>query len=879
MKNNKFRQQAEEKIDHSEIKELIEQDIDFNNLVHELKVHQVELELQNEELRKTQNELLLAKEKYHDLFSKAPIAYFIFDEDGVITNINHRGSELLANSRENLIQKPLLLYLTKEGQEKFYLHRQRVLEEKERDSCELVMKRKNGEEFNAYLESVAISELSSDDNTVLRTVVLDITEQKERKKELDILYRAIEQSPAIIVITDSEGRIEYVNPKYSRVTGYSLSELEGEKSNLVKSGEHSKEFYQRMWSQIKSGKQWEGIFKNQRKNGDIFEEEAVIVPIIDNSGEINHYLKVAEDVTKELKLERELKFRIELEKLLNDFALNFINIEVENIDQGIKDALEEIGNFSDSKQAYIYLFDEQEKIIERTYSWCSMEYSDTDRFNRLTFKDYKWVIDELREQKVLCKNFQELPLLQKEFFNKQKLKSMILIPMINKDELIGILGFNFAKEKEEISTNLITIFEIVAEIFANALARKAMENKLNNYTNQLETANQALEKTYNQLNEKIEKAKELHNLFFPSSFPEVDELSFAAYYQPADNLGGDFYNLIKTEESLIFYVVDVIGHGLDGAMLNVFVRESINSFLLNQSNNTEEISPSKILEFIHYRYCEEGFPNDYFICLSLGIIDLSTMNLRISNAGFQIPPLVNQKDLKEVSIKGLPVSSAVNSDHFKAEEIMEASIKLNRGDTIFLTTDGLIEEEIGGEIYGLERVKTKLANNYYLTPQTMLEEIKADFKEFNGSLETVDDITMLAIKYKAELLEKLEKRIKTDFEEIEELKNKIKFTLRSYVDDEDPLMMGLHEMLINAFEHGNQRDENKSINCKVEIFSDYIKIKIADEGTGFEKKDEINMVLDDSFAERGRGIAMTNLIYDNILYNDIGNEVTLLKAI
>ncbi len=879
MPGDKFRQQAEEKIDTSDIKELIEQDIDFNDLVHELKVHQVELELQNNELRKTQNELLLAKEKYHDLFSKAPIAYFIFNQEGVIKEVNNRGAELLNKQRTNLLNKPLLLYLTQKAQEKFYLHRQRVLAKGNRDSCELVMKRKNGEEFHAYLESVAISQLSSDQEQVLRTVILDITEQKERKKELNILYRAIEQSPAIIVITDPQGKIEYVNPKYSRVTGYSLSELEGKQTSFLKSGLHSEEFYQRLWTQIKSGNKWEGIFKNKKKNGEIFKEESVVVPISNQSGEISQYLKVSDDVTKELKLEEELKFRIELEKLLNDFALNFINIEVENIDRGIEEALEEISVFSDIKQSYIYLLS-QEDIIEREYTWCANDYKQgLKEFNRVKPADYKWVMNDLKENKVIFKNSSEVPKLERNYLQRQNLKSIVLLPMFKQDDLIGILGFNFAKEKAEISKNLLTIFEIIAEIFANALARKEMENKLNNYTNQLESTNRALEKTYNQLNQKIEKAKELHKLFFPNKFPEIDKLSFGAYYQPADNLGGDFYNLIETENSLIFYLVDVIGHGLDGAMLNVFVRESINSFLLNRNNTSQTIVASEIIEFIHQRYCEEAFPNDYFICLSLGVLNLENMELNISNAGFQIPPLINQQQLKKIDVKGLPISSAVAAKYFKTEKIMNITFKLEAGDTIFLTTDGLIEEETDGEIYGLARLEANLEKNYYLQPKEMIEEIKVNFKEFNGSLETADDITMLAIKLQAELLEELEERIKNEFQAIEQLKNKIKFLLSSYVDDVDPLMMGIHEMFINAFEHGNKGDTEKNIICKIKIFSDHLKIQIADEGEGFEIKDEIGEVLADPFAERGRGLAMTNLIYDQLFYNDLGNEVTLIKSI
>ncbi|MGM0369505.1 MAG: PAS domain S-box protein [Bacillota bacterium] len=306
MDKDKFRQQAEKRVTDANIAELEEEDYDLKELIHELKVHQVELELQNDELRIRQNDLLEAKNKYQALYSEAPIAYFTFNKHGIIIDLNQRGADLLGTTKKQLLNKPFLLYLPSDSQDKFHLHRKRVLEEDQLKNCELVMRRYNSDEFDAYLESTVIPSLDAGDKAI-QTVILDITEKKKRKEELKIFRKAIESSSAIIVMTDLNARIEYVNPKYIELTGYSQDELVGADPKILQSGKQGADFYQDLWETIRSGNVWNGVFINRTKAGDILKEKATILPIRDDNGEIAHYLKVAEDFTKQFALEQENK--------------------------------------------------------------------------------------------------------------------------------------------------------------------------------------------------------------------------------------------------------------------------------------------------------------------------------------------------------------------------------------------------------------------------------------------------------------------------------------------------------------------------------------------------------------------------------------------
>ena len=134
----------------------------------------------------------------------------------------------------------------------------------------------------------------------------DITERKHAEEELLKLSRAVEQSPASIIITDTEGDIEYINPKVTEITGYQFAEVIGKNPRIFSSGKKSKSEYKELWEAISSGKVWRGEFHNKKKNGELYWELASISPIINQKGIIAHYLAVKEDITEQKKVAEEL---------------------------------------------------------------------------------------------------------------------------------------------------------------------------------------------------------------------------------------------------------------------------------------------------------------------------------------------------------------------------------------------------------------------------------------------------------------------------------------------------------------------------------------------------------------------------------------------
>ncbi len=158
---------------------------------------------------------------------------------------------------------------------------------------------------------------------------IDLTERKRAEAENARLMTAIEQSPNAVTITDVEGAIQYVNPAFSRITGYSREEVLGKNPRILKSGQHDRAFYERMWQAILGGETWHGELVNRRKDGKLYNEETYIAPVRNSSGEITHFIAIKQDITARKELEEQLRQAQKMEavgQLAGGVAHDFNNL-------------------------------------------------------------------------------------------------------------------------------------------------------------------------------------------------------------------------------------------------------------------------------------------------------------------------------------------------------------------------------------------------------------------------------------------------------------------------------------------------------------------------------------------------------------------------
>jgi len=185
---------------------------DALSLIHELQVHQIELEMQNEELRRAQKEVEESRDRYSDLYDFAPVGYFSFDKNGLIIEVNLTGAKKLGVERNFLIKKPFSLFISQGSKDVFYLHLRQVFSTGVRQTCELKLVDKKGVQFDAQLDSLSVHKGNSGH---CRTAISDTT---ERKKADEAIRNVLADTESILdtirepfVILDAHQRLKAAN--------------------------------------------------------------------------------------------------------------------------------------------------------------------------------------------------------------------------------------------------------------------------------------------------------------------------------------------------------------------------------------------------------------------------------------------------------------------------------------------------------------------------------------------------------------------------------------------------------------------------------------------------------------------------------------------
>ncbi len=278
-------------------------DKDVQHHVHELRTHQIELEMQNEELRKAQIELEEARNKYADLYDFAPIGYFTFDKNGLIMDINLTGANKLGVDRSFSIKKPFSLYVAFSSRDVFYLHLRHVFRTESKQTCEIKLVGKNKNQFDARLESLAVQD-SEGNFSQCRTAIIDITERKRAEERIRDQAELLDQTQDAIGVRDLEHRLIYWNKGAQHLYGWTAEEVIGKNADELLYKE-SHWLVEAKKSVIEKGK-WIGELHQVTKDGKEIIVESRWSMIRDNEGKPKSILIINTDVTEKKKLESQL---------------------------------------------------------------------------------------------------------------------------------------------------------------------------------------------------------------------------------------------------------------------------------------------------------------------------------------------------------------------------------------------------------------------------------------------------------------------------------------------------------------------------------------------------------------------------------------------
>lgn len=282
--------------------------------------HQLELEIENRELKAEIVECLRMKEEMNKLLhavEQSPSTVMITDVNGSIEYVNPKFTQLTGYTSEEVLGKnPRILKPSRKSSEEYRELWETITSGREWHG-EFYNRKKNGE---FYWENASISPVRNSQGVITHFIAVkeDITERKRIEDELRKLSLAIEQSSSTVVITNNWGIIEYVNPKFTQLTGYRPEEVIGKNPRILKPDNISSDEFHHMWETISSGKEWRGEFCNKKKNGELYWEYASISPVRNTKGVITHFIAVKEDITERKKAEEERNKHIrELEDLMS----------------------------------------------------------------------------------------------------------------------------------------------------------------------------------------------------------------------------------------------------------------------------------------------------------------------------------------------------------------------------------------------------------------------------------------------------------------------------------------------------------------------------------------------------------------------------------
>jgi PAS domain S-box-containing protein len=360
---------------------------DHEKVLAELRVHQVELEMQNEQLRRTQQELEASRHKYADLYDFAPIGYFSLDKNGIVTEANYTGCQMLGVEKSRLINKPFHSFVAKNSQNQYYLHRKAAMTPGPGQTCEITIVRKGGEKFEARLDSIPV--LNDGEHVVgCRVAVIDITQRKEAEQALqrsEKRYRSLfdtmtEGFALHEVICDRKGRpCDYrfleVNPSFEELTGLKAKDIVGK--TVKELMPDIEPFWVETYGRVALTGQSTHFEKCSKILGKHYE-------VFTYSPEPQHFAVVFIDITERKKKEEELaRLNLTLKALSNS---NQAMIRAEDETEYLKEVCEIIIKDCGHAMVWIGFTEDDEDKSVRPVAWAGFEKGYLDKLN-ITWAD------------------------------------------------------------------------------------------------------------------------------------------------------------------------------------------------------------------------------------------------------------------------------------------------------------------------------------------------------------------------------------------------------------------------------------------------------------------------------------------------------------
>ncbi|MGJ0428384.1 PAS domain S-box protein [Methylobacter sp.] len=724
-----------------------------------------------------------------------------------IKKINLSAAALLGYSKQELIDKPLNIIYSTEALPELEQTVQACLTgatPAKNLECDIITK-----DHNRIQALVSLSVLSGRDAKGIEIVLLihDISDRKRIDKELFMMHRALEQSASAVVITDTSGCIEYINPKFSELTGYAPDEVLGQNPRILQSGATSPEQYQAMWEMLFVKGEWRGEIKNKKKNGEVYWAYENISAIRNMQGEITHFISVAEDITLRKEAELALSESEERFRQMAEIAGEWLWEQ----DPGgyyiySSTAVNQILGFKPEEvigKHYTELLTDRDKAdlqiyvaVREPFRALTNHYRHKDGHEVLTEstglplfnaqgKLIKWrgVDRDITAQK----HFQDA-LIDSEKRTRLIIESSINAIVIMDDKGL-ITDWNHRAEKMLGWTHDEAVGQPVKDLIIPPRFRNAHQKGLEHFlqtgvgpllNRQFEHVALRRDGSEFPVELSISPLKLGNTCIFSGFIHDITDRKAAeqqirqtqvklAIAQSEIKIARQIQASLLPTSSIKSEHFEVTGFCLPanqvgGDYFDYFIRNEDRLDMIIADVSGHSIgpalfmvearsairtraagleTPAETLRLLNKFLYEDLDNSDYFITLFYLQYDIRSHQLRFANAGHPPPLLFNPS---ESECRQLDADGLILGIREQVD-FEEKTTTLAQGDLILLYTDGITEaENIQGEFFGLKRVNDILIQYAEQSPQAIIEALLEQLKQFSQTESFKDDITLMIFR-------------------------------------------------------------------------------------------------------------------------------------
>jgi diguanylate cyclase (GGDEF)-like protein/PAS domain S-box-containing protein len=390
--------------------------------------------------RQVESTLRDSEARFKALFQGAPDAIIITDKNSRILLVNNQTITLFGYSIDELTGISIDIVIPERYHEAYYKYQKAFIDEIEtRPGISLPLNglRKNRREIPI---EIALSPVKIPSGVIFTNIIRDLTIRKEAEDQLRLQSIALESAANGIVITDRNGNIQWVNPAFTKMTGYSADEVRGKNPRILKSGLVPQDVFQNLWKMILSGNVWHGELINRRKDGTIITEEQTIAPVRDSTGQIIHFIAIKQDITERKRSEEALSKRTDQIATLNRVMQTLSSTL--DLSKVLDTILREIQQVVPYDSASVWLCKDDRLEIIAVHGFPEPTTLIGSTFKLSSEDNPNTIVMHTRKPLILGDAFAEYSSFRTGVHAKYKHRGWMGVPMIIGDRVIGMLAFD-----------------------------------------------------------------------------------------------------------------------------------------------------------------------------------------------------------------------------------------------------------------------------------------------------------------------------------------------------------------------------------------------------------------------------------------------------